>query len=95
MSALSSAAARAGDRMQKRQALYALGQTGHPNATTALVEALDDPAIGDAVPLVCTALGATGDTRAIKILEQRLRGPHKAFVQHAIDAIRARPSRPS
>jgi len=88
--ALAAAARAATDRIERRYALYALGQTGHPDATPALVEALDDPEIGDAVPLVCTALGECGDTRAIKILEQRLQGPHKAFVQSALDFIRGR-----
>lgn len=80
------------DRLEKRATLYALGETGHPDATLALVAALDDPHLGDAAPLVCTALGACGDTRAIPVLETRTSGRHGAFVRAAIDAIRERVS---
>lgn len=89
---LSSLAANATDRLEKRHALYALGETGHPAATTPLVAALDDPAFGDLAPLICTALGTCGDTRAIAVLEKRVRGRHAAFVRSAIERIRERAS---
>ncbi|MBX3229201.1 MAG: HEAT repeat domain-containing protein [Labilithrix sp.] len=87
---LSQRAAEATDRLQKRHALYALGETGHPAATTALVAALDDHDVGDSAPLVCTALAQCGDTRAIPVLERRLHGPHASFVRAAIVRIRER-----
>lgn len=77
-------------RIEKREAVHALGQTCHPHATLYLVEALDDPELADGAPLICTALSSVGDTRAIPILEQRTKGPHANFIASAIEHIRAR-----
>lgn len=90
---LARAAAEAVDRTAKRTLLHALGQTGHPDATMALVAALDDPHLQDGAPLVCTALGACGDTRALPILERFLKGRHGAFVRAAMTEIEERVTR--
>lgn len=90
---LTRAAAEAVDRTAKRTLLHALGQTGHPDATMALVAALDDPHLQDGGPLVCTALGACGDTRALPILERFLKGRHGAFVRAAMTEIEERVTR--
>ena len=87
---LPAAARQAAGRLEKRAAVYALGQTGHPGATLPLVTALNDPDLVDGAPLICTALGECGDTRALPILEQRADGRYKAFIVTAIERIRQR-----
>lgn len=90
---LAQEAKRVRGRMEKRAAVYALGQTGHPHATLFLVDALDDPDLADGAPLICTALAEVGDTRAIPILAKRQTGRYGPFLNQAIASIRARVSR--
>jgi len=93
---LSTGVKSASGRMAKREAVYALGRTGHPHATLYLVDALDDPDMADGAPLIGTALAEVGDTRAIPILQKRVDAKgskHAAFLYAAIEGIKARVSR--
>lgn len=87
---LGAAARRAKGRMDKRAAVYSLGQTAHPEATPYLLEALDDPDMSDGAPLICTALSEVGDTRAVPILLARQDRRYASFLHAAVERIRER-----
>jgi hypothetical protein len=80
----------AGDVIDRRAALTALGDTGRPSAAPALLAAFADPTIGSAMDLVLKGIGRCAGLDAIPILESQSGGRWNVQIESAIAAIRAR-----